>query len=89
MLPAMTMEGIIAMEVFDGGVGKQEFLGFFREQVVRKHDCPGRTLLTQLQVPLLNPYRPEDPLPPSVVILDNCTIHHDQELRSLVEDLCG
>jgi transposase len=35
MLPAMTTEGIIAMDVFDGGVGKEQFLGFFREQVVR------------------------------------------------------
>jgi transposase len=35
MLPAMTTEGIIAMNVFDGGVGKEQFLGFFRDQVVR------------------------------------------------------
>jgi hypothetical protein len=34
MLPALTHKGIIAMDIFDGGVGKEQFLVFLQEQVV-------------------------------------------------------
>ncbi|KAF9025933.1 hypothetical protein BDZ89DRAFT_891844, partial [Hymenopellis radicata] len=34
--------------------------------------------------PLLNPF----PMKHSVVILDNCSIHHDPELRDIIES-CG
>ena len=34
------------------------------------------------QIPLTNPY----PGPRSVLILDNCNIHHAEEIRQLVED---
>lgn len=34
------------------------------------------------QIPLTNPY----PGPRSVLILDNCSIHHAEEIRHLVED---
>ena len=36
----------------------------------------------QYQIPLTNPY----PRPRSVLILDNCSIHHADEVRALVED---
>ncbi|KAH7903058.1 hypothetical protein BJ138DRAFT_1021194, partial [Hygrophoropsis aurantiaca] len=35
--------------------------------------------------PQLNPY----PGKKSVVILDNCSIHHDEELRQIIVDECG
>ena len=35
--------------------------------------------------PKLNPY----PGPRSVVILDNCAIHHDEDIRQIVEVECG
>jgi transposase len=38
-----------------------------------------------LQIPLTNPY----PGPRSVLILDNCNIHHADEIRELVEDQAG
>jgi hypothetical protein len=34
------------------------------------------------QIPLTNPY----PGPRSVLVLDNCRIHHAEEIRHLVED---
>jgi hypothetical protein len=38
-----------------------------------------------LQAPQLNPY----PGKRSVVVLDNCSIHHDEEIRQLIVDECG
>jgi hypothetical protein len=38
-----------------------------------------------LQMPLTNPY----PGPQSVLILDNCNIHHAKEVQQLVEDDTG
>jgi transposase len=38
-----------------------------------------------LKCPQLNPY----PQKRSVVILDNCSIHHDEELRRMIIDECG
>ena len=41
--------------------------------------------LTFGQIPLTNPY----PGPQSVLILDNCHIHHAEKIRELVEDEAG
>jgi hypothetical protein len=38
-----------------------------------------------LQAPQLNPY----PAKHSVVVLDNCSIHHDEEIHQLIEDDCS
>jgi transposase len=38
--------------------------------------------LRELVIPLTNPY----PGPRSVLVLDNCSIHHSEEVRALVED---
>ncbi|GLB45135.1 hypothetical protein LshimejAT787_2000400 [Lyophyllum shimeji] len=38
--------------------------------------------LREFVVPLTNPY----PGPRSVLILDNCSIHHAEEVRQLMED---
>jgi hypothetical protein len=35
-----------------------------------------------IQIPYTNPY----PGPRSVIVLDNCNIHHAEEVRQLVED---
>ncbi|KAJ6576918.1 hypothetical protein DFH09DRAFT_812878, partial [Mycena vulgaris] len=34
ILPALTMEGIVALNIFEGSVTKEHFLGFLREQVM-------------------------------------------------------
>jgi transposase len=39
-------------------------------------------LTSGTQIPLTNPY----PGPRSVLVLDNCSIHHAEEIRVLVED---
>ncbi|KDQ52474.1 hypothetical protein JAAARDRAFT_138493, partial [Jaapia argillacea MUCL 33604] len=36
-------------------------------------------------IPLTNPY----PGPCSVLILDNCSIHHSEEVRKVIEDEAG
>ncbi|KAH7903725.1 hypothetical protein BJ138DRAFT_983433, partial [Hygrophoropsis aurantiaca] len=69
ILPALTSEGIIGLDIFEGAVTKQRFIRFLVEQVA----------------PKLTPY----PGPRSVVILDNCAIHHDEEVRRIVVDECG
>lgn len=41
---------------------------------------------------LINPKAPQlNPFPGkrSVVLMDNCSIHHDEEVRELIEDQCG
>jgi hypothetical protein len=41
--------------------------------------------LFYFQAPQLNPF----PAPCSVVVVDNCAIHHDEEIRRIIEDECG
>ncbi|KAJ3503155.1 hypothetical protein NMY22_g18348 [Coprinellus aureogranulatus] len=69
ILPALTVDGIIALEIIEGSITKDIFLKFLREQVA----------------PTLNPY----PGKRSVVLLDNCSIHHDEDIRQLIVDECG
>lgn len=69
VLPALTVDGIIALDIFEGSVTKARFLRFLQEQLIAK----------------LNPYPGRN----SVVIMDNCTIHHDEDIRKLIEDECG
>lgn len=46
------------------------------------HCCVRALLIRRPQIPLTNPY----PGPRSVLVLDNCSIHHAEEIRHLVED---
>lgn len=69
ILPALTLDGIIGLDIFEGSVNKDRFLLFLRDQVA----------------PQLNPY----PGKRSVVVLDNCSIHHDEEIRQLIVDDCS
>nr|GAT48928.1 transposase domain-containing protein [Mycena chlorophos] len=69
MLPALTSDGIAALDIFEGSVTKDRFLGFLEQQIA----------------PILTPF----PGPRSVVVLDNCAIHHDEDVRRIVEEECG
>ncbi|KAF9034762.1 hypothetical protein BJ165DRAFT_1356135, partial [Panaeolus papilionaceus] len=69
ILPALTTDGIIALEIVEGSITKDCFLTFLQEQIA----------------PQLNPY----PGKHSVVLLDNCAIHHDADIRELIVDQCG
>jgi len=69
ILPALSSDGIVALEIIEGSVNKELFLQFLRNRVA----------------PQLNPF----PGKKSVVIMDNCAIHHDEEIRGLIVDDCG
>ncbi|KIY68550.1 hypothetical protein CYLTODRAFT_314761, partial [Cylindrobasidium torrendii FP15055 ss-10] len=68
ILPALTTEGIIALDIFTGSVTKEIFIHFLGDLI-----------------PHLTPY----PGPRSVVVLDNCAIHHDADIRRIIVDECG
>ncbi|KDQ54004.1 hypothetical protein JAAARDRAFT_104822, partial [Jaapia argillacea MUCL 33604] len=51
VLPALSIDGIVALDIFEGSVNKDRFISF---------------------APKLTPY----PGPQSIVVLDNCAIHH-------------
>ena len=83
ILPLLTLDGIVAHDIIEGSVTADRFLEFLRDMVV----SPALffllvSILTQLQIPLTNPY----PGPRSVLILDNCAIHHSDAIRELVEE---
>lgn len=40
-------------------------------------------------MPLLNPFSEVNTLPRSILVCDNCAIHHDEEIRQIVEVECG
>ncbi|KDQ48987.1 hypothetical protein JAAARDRAFT_86705, partial [Jaapia argillacea MUCL 33604] len=65
VLPVLSYEGIIALDIFEGSVNKERFIRYLNDELA----------------PLLNPY----PGLRSVVIMDNCAIHHDEEIRQIVE----
>ncbi|KAJ7051598.1 hypothetical protein C8F01DRAFT_918990, partial [Mycena amicta] len=69
MLPVLSCDGIVALDIFEGSVTKDRFLRFLETDLA----------------PILTPY----PGPRSVVVLDNCAIHHDDEVRRIVEQECG
>ncbi|KAE9399373.1 hypothetical protein BT96DRAFT_820629 [Gymnopus androsaceus JB14] len=69
VLPALTHEGVVALEIFRGTVNRELFINFLKEHLV----------------PILTPY----PGPRSVVILDNASIHHDEEICALIVEECG
>ncbi|KAI0048886.1 hypothetical protein FA95DRAFT_1490142 [Auriscalpium vulgare] len=69
ILPALTYEGIIALDIFEGSVNKEKFVQFLEEELAQH----------------LTPY----PGPRSVVVLDNCAIHHDEIVRRIIVDECG
>ena len=85
ILPALTLHGIISLDVFEGFVNKDRFLSFLREQVVCIFIMHNTRPERVLQAPQLNPY----PGKRSVVVLDNCSIHHDEEIRQLIVNDCG
>jgi hypothetical protein len=86
ILPALMIDGIIALDIFEGLVTKEKFLSFLRTHLVRKFDLHfGVYILIFTQAPQLNPYPEKN----SVVVMDNCSIHHDEEIRKLIVDECG
>ena len=85
ILPALSSDGIIALNIFEGSVNKERFLQFLREEVVSLFSSLHQCGSNKMQAPQLNPF----PGKQSVVIVDNCSIHHDEEVRKLIIDECG
>jgi hypothetical protein len=63
ILPAMTINGYIALEIYQGGFNQQRFNDFLQYQVL----------------PQCTPYSG----PRSVIILDNASIHHSDEVINM------
>ncbi|KIK73759.1 hypothetical protein PAXRUDRAFT_177572, partial [Paxillus rubicundulus Ve08.2h10] len=67
ILPALTLDGIIANYIIEGSVTSERFVQFLKDHVM----------------PFTTPY----PGPWSVLIMDNCSIHHGEEVCKLIEDM--
>ncbi|KAG2046096.1 hypothetical protein BDR06DRAFT_844195, partial [Suillus hirtellus] len=65
VLPALSVDGIVALDIFEGSVNKELFINFLRDQIA----------------PISTPW----PGPRSVVVLDNCAIRHDENVRRIIE----
>jgi transposase len=87
ILPVLTLDGIIAFDLIEGSVTGERFVRFLREMVVCFffHVLYCTNADAFIQIPLTNPY----PGPRSVLVLDNCNIHHAEEVRELVEVEAG
>ena len=57
LLSAFTIDGYLACNIYQGGVTKENFIAFLKDDVL----------------PKCNPW----PLEQSVIVMDNCQIHHD------------
>ena len=79
VLPALTSEGYIAFDIFEDSINKERFISWKNSCCVFKilHHL---WLLTITGAQQLTPY----PGPWSVVVLDNCMIHHDEEIHCII-----
>ena len=86
ILPALSLDGILTLDIFEGSVNRERFIEFLRNSlVIFTFICWQYTLTCIYQAPHLNPY----PMDQSVVIMDNCSIHHDDDIRQVIEIECG
>jgi hypothetical protein len=86
ILPALSLDGILTLDIYEGSVNRECFLEFLRNHLV----CTILVIMTSIlkllkQAPHLNPF----PMEWSVVVMDNCSIHHDEDIRRIIEDECG
>ena len=84
--PLLTLDGIVVYELFDGSVTSDWFIQFLREQVV--HLLAEIKTLFLMCCRIAAAYKPISS-PWSVLILNNCNIHHAKEVQQLVEDDTG
>jgi len=75
------------MEIFEGSVNKTRFIQFLCEHVVSEFSNISGFDFSILhnQAPQLNPF----PGKKSIVVVDNCSIHHDPQVKELIEGECG
>ena len=82
VLPALTHKGIIALDICEQG---EVHPICWSATCMLFHFSICLCNLFYFQAPQLNPF----PAPCSVVVVDNCAIHHDEEIRCIIEDECG
>lgn len=85
VLPALCSDGIIALDISEGLVTKGQFMQFLKNDLLCIIPLLVAICLFPTQTPKLNPY----PGVQSVVVMDNCAIHHDDEVRVIIEGECG
>jgi hypothetical protein len=78
ILPIITLDGIIAHDIIEGSVTSKKFYEFLHELVV----CICFPLCMYTHKVKFRPY----PRLCSVLILNNCWIHHAKEIQQLVKD---
>ena len=87
IIPAITLDDIIIYDIVEGPVDGKHFLSFLNEHVVHHyyHDVSSHILPTHLC------YRCHSPtcilVPCSILIMDNCHIHHGKEVHVLIKDM--
>ena len=80
--PVLSVDGFIALEIVEGSMDGAKFYDFILLQVVSwvLHD---RSNLTDpKQLPQMNPWPQKD----SVLLLDNCAIHHAADLERFFDE---
>ena len=94
LLPVMSAAGLLDWKIYDGSVNSERFLQFTQECIVRAGRPALAGALTTLtrrlpllptQLPRMNAYPGDN----SVMVLDNCRIHHSAAFKALVEDAGG
>jgi len=89
MLPALSLDGIIALDIMEGSCDKQRFNKFIMDKVVCRVRCILLLIvidsLLSLQLPQMRPY----PEKHSVIVLDNAQIHHNADWIDMVKNAGG
>ena len=65
MLPALSLDGILTVEIIEGSFTRERFGEFVDGLLDHMTPFPG---------------------PNSVIIMDNCRIHHAQSIRDMIEE---
>ena len=84
VLPDLSVDGIVALDIFEGSIMKEWFIDFLKSQIVSgiiSYRCFNDH---QMKAPILTPW----PGPHSVVILDNCAIHNDEYVQQIIDIEC-
>ncbi len=85
LVAAMTKKGYLAARVVPGSLDSFEFYDFILEEVVHHDLSPFPAFLFSycLQAPHMNPF----PDSHSVLVMDNCRIHHTEALRDVLNEM--
>ena len=93
LLPVMSAQGLLDWKIYEDSVNTERFLEFTEECIVRARSSAASYAATpahacacfRLQLPLMNAY----PGDHSVMVLDNCRIHHNVEFKEMIENAGG